>query len=172
MILLYSGGVRRTGKQCVCVCLLIWYLYYYIQEEWKGWDSNANSAFVFSPPLLFVAQVTPALQIGGGKGTMNMKIFGGKRVKTWTITVERDHPQLNLRLIGGEGFCRFINILKDLSSNYVSLFGASCHFLGPVAFLSIIFHHYRSWPWLSVFIIAHFFFQPFVTFPGMMLVWQ
>ena len=35
---------KRMGKQCVCVCMLIWYLYYYIQEEWKGWGSNV---FVF-----------------------------------------------------------------------------------------------------------------------------
>ena len=71
---------------------------------------------------------------------MKMRIFG-KKEETWTITVKRDHPQLNLRVIGGEGFCNFIKILKVLSSNSVSLFGASCHFLGPVAFLSIIFHH-------------------------------
>lgn len=36
-------------------------------EKGGGWGSNANSAFVFPPPPLFVAQVTPALQIGPGQ---------------------------------------------------------------------------------------------------------
>ena len=38
-------------------------------EKGGGWGSNANSAFVFPPPPLFVAQVTPALQIGLGQAS-------------------------------------------------------------------------------------------------------
>ena len=30
---LYSVGVKRMWNKCVCVCMLIWYLYYHIQEE-------------------------------------------------------------------------------------------------------------------------------------------
>ena len=58
-----------------------------------------------------------------------MKTFGEKRVKTWTIAMERDHPQLNLRLIGGEGFCRFIKTFQATLCYFLgplSLFGASC----------------------------------------------
>ena len=43
--------------------------------------------------------------------------------------MERDHPQLNLRLIGGEGFCRFIKTFQATLCHFLgplSLFGASC----------------------------------------------
>ena len=55
-----------------------------------------------------------------------------------------ERPQLNLCLIGG--FWRLIKILKDLSSNSVSLFGASCfskYNIPPLEKLTLTecFHH-------------------------------